>query len=125
MPMSSRGILIASAAFFLCSTASAIEPFSKDDFARQAAYTVVTVADWAQTRYIARHLDQFYETNPLLGREPSIGRVNNFFCASLALNAAVALALPARYRPVWQYGSIVYEFYLVRGNARIGIGMTF
>lgn len=49
------------------------------------AASALLAADWLQTRYIARHPDQFFEHNPLLGRHPSIGRVNTHFLGAFLL----------------------------------------
>lgn len=75
-------VLVALLLFFsLQSVAPAKEPSTEQ---LVAAGTILTI-DWLQTRYIARHPDQFHELNPLIGRHPSIGRVNVHFLSILLL----------------------------------------
>lgn len=50
------------------------EEASKEEM---VAATILLTADWLQTRYISTH--GYSELNPILGRHPSIGRVNNYF----------------------------------------------
>lgn len=51
------------------------------------AAAVLTVADWAQTRYIARNPNDYRELNPILGSHPSVGKVNIYFSTVLLLGA--------------------------------------
>lgn len=102
------------------------QSLSSDEVKREAAYAALAVADWAQTRYTAKHYDQTgTEINPMLGRTPSLGRVNNYFAATLVFHAAVTYLLPPRYRSAWQYTGIVFEAVIVGRNAYIGVGMQF
>jgi len=50
--------------------------------AQQVIVSGLIIADWLQTREIARS-DEFYETNPILGRHPSQSEVNQYFLACL------------------------------------------
>ena len=101
------------------------DDWSREDVARQTAYTILHVADWAQSRYIAAHPDRFYETNGILGKHPSLGKVNTYFAATLIGHYAITALLPAKYRPVWQYGTITVEAYYVLHNNSLGIGFKF
>lgn len=123
-PIKAVGVTLACLSLVGCASLPG-EPLSRADWARQGVYTGVLMADWAQTRYIAKHLDEWHEMNPALGRAPSIGRVNIYFGATVLVNAAITRALPAKYRPVWQYSSIGFEAFVVGRNAYIGIGMQF
>jgi len=108
----------------VCGCAHA-EEWSRADTARQAAYTALHLADWAQTRYITTHRQDFVETNAMLGERPSLGRINNYFAATLAGHYAISALLPTKYRPYWQYGTITIEAYFVLHNRAIGIGFQF
>jgi hypothetical protein len=58
---------------------------------------VLTVLDWAQTRYIADNPDQFREVGPaqkFIGEHPSTGEVNSYFMASILLMNGVGYFLP-------------------------------
>jgi hypothetical protein len=109
-----------------------LDPWTREDTYRQAAVTALLVVDWGQTRHIAKctqitasPIDRCYsETGNAkfyIGDNPSVGQVNNFFIASIIVNAAIAYALPARWRSWWQYGSIVYEMNYIHRNYSIGI----
>lgn len=119
--------------------------WSKEDTYRQTALTVLLVADFGQTRWIAKHafsdrpgsytgfteppstisVESHYETSPLLGRHPSIGKVNNYFMAAIIGHAAISNVLPRGWRNGWQYFWIGAEANQVNHNRRIGIKMDF
>lgn len=95
------------------------------DTKREAAYLTLHTVDWLQTRNIARSPDQFYETNAVLGKHPSIGQVNSYFIATAALQFAIARVLPAEYRSAFQYLSIGHDFGYVSHNFKIGISVKY
>jgi hypothetical protein len=113
--------------------------WTKDDTYRQAAVTALLAMDWAQTRYIAKSAcadrgggadgsPPLLETglaHSFIGSRPSIGRVNNYFAASVVWNAAVSYMLPPELRRGWQYVSIGFELGYVASNRSIGIKMEF
>jgi hypothetical protein len=84
-----------------------------------ATSTAVIVCDWGQTRNMAmQNWDggNFTEMNPLLGPAPSTGNVDAYFAASAALNVAVWLLMPERYRSVVPAGVIVMQTKTIVGN---------
>ena len=90
-----------------------------------AALAATTVVDWAQTRHIADNPDRFHETNPIMGRHPSIGRVDRHFATSMLVGAVVLDALPSEYRDYALKAGLVLEVLVVSNNARIGVGVKF
>lgn len=82
---------------------------------------VLLVADWAQTRYISTHPQQYQEMNPTLDDHPSIGAVNVHFIGALALNNAVYYLLPENKRRNWSLMMVGIEGVCVGNNARIGV----
>ena len=78
---------------FFSSFANADE-WTKHDTDRQAALTALLVADWGQTRWIAKNPSESLEKNPLLGSSPSLGRVNAYFATSIIGHAAISYMLP-------------------------------
>lgn len=82
-------------------------------------------ADWGQTRYIAKHPDQYHEMNPILGDHPSTGDVNRYFIGSLALNNAVYFVLPDDWKPYYAGGVAAVQFGFVAHNHSIGIKISF
>lgn len=99
--------------------------WSREDTYRQSALTGLLIADWAQTRYIAKHSNTFYETNTVLGKYPSVGRVDNYFALSIVAHAAISTVLPNAWRQGWQYVWIGIELEKVAHNHSIGVRMNF
>jgi hypothetical protein len=98
--------------------------WTKSDTALQLSYTLLHLADWGQTLDIENHPDQF-ETNPLLGRDPTRGEVNTYFATTLALHWLIARALPQKWRNQFQLGTIALEFNVVKDNRSAGIRLSF
>ena len=102
--------------------------WSKIDRVFQATSILAIAADWNQTRQIAKNPKLYYENGVaevVLGRHPSLSRVNWYFAGSMILNTAIAYALPNPYRRMFQIGSIVYEAYWINNNYGIGIRINF
>jgi hypothetical protein len=99
--------------------------WSSADTARQAAFLALGALDWAQTRAIARHPDQYREVNTILGEHPTVAQVNRYFALYLTGHTALAWTLPAQYRIGLQYVSIGIEFNQVNHNAHIGVRVGF
>lgn len=106
----------------------AAEPWTREEWLAQGAYTVLHVADWQQTRTIARSAASggpWIERNPVLGPRPSQAQVNRYMATTLVAHWAVAYALPPEWRREWQRGTIALELGVVRGNYKLGIGVGF
>jgi len=99
--------------------------WTREDTAWEAAYLVLHVADWGQTRYIAKNPDLYIERNPILGENPSLNRVRNYFLATALLHASVAYALPPKWRRRWQGATIAMQAYVVGKNYGAGIRIDF
>jgi hypothetical protein len=84
----------------------------------------LTAADWGQTRYISTH-PSYYELNPILGRHPSLGRVNGYFLLGEAMLPVARYALPDKWGTRVMYATIAVEAGWVGKNARIGIKFNF
>ena len=89
-----------------------------------AVLATVTAVDFLQTRFIATH-PEFYERNPIIGKHPSIGRVNNYFALSYLIGFLVLDALPSEYRTAALKAGIVLETVVVGHNMSIGVGLRF
>ena len=98
--------------------------------------TGLLIADWGQTLYVVRHpcgpyaacTGAYQESGPaklMIGGRPSVGKVNNYFAASISLNAATAILLRQNWRPAFQYGSIAFEAIFVLRNRSVRIGFSF
>lgn len=117
--------------------------WTKEDTYRQTALAALLVTDWAQTRWIVKNpqttmqpssatgrpgpmqITSRVEGNPILGEHPSIGKVNNYFAASLVGHAAIAYLLPPELRNVWQYGWLLLEADAVVHNRSAGVKFNF
>ena len=95
------------------------------DTAWQTAYTVLHIADWGQTRYIAKHPERFNERNAILGDHPSTRKVDAYFATTLVAHTAISYVLPVKYRRVWQAVTIAVEGNAVAHNMKIGIKFGF
>ena len=76
--------------------------WTSTDTKYEIAYTVLDTVDWLQTRYISTHSIKFHEVNPILGKHPSIGKVNMVMGASLIGHWLISYILPKHYRRIWQ-----------------------
>ena len=84
----------------------------------------LTLMDWSQTHYIAKHQDQFHELNPFIGNPVSVGRVNNLMALRLISLAVVSEFVP-QFRTEILGGYCVYSFAIVGRNAHLGVGFSF
>ena len=100
------------------------DDWTSADTKREAVYLTLHSMDWMQTRYIAKN-PSFHEQNDLVGRNPSIGKVNNYFVATALLHVGVAYLLPTEYRKAFQYITIGMEIGAVAHNYQIGIKLDF
>jgi len=99
--------------------------WNRKDSQRQWMYLSAHSMDWLQTRYIANHPQTYYETNPVLGDQPSQEKVDRYFFTTALLHSWIAYSLPSRYRKWFQYSTIIMETGYVGHNASIGIGIDF
>jgi len=81
--------------------------------------------DYRQTISIARQPERYYETNPVLGEHPSVGKVNTYFMASVAVKNAIFFSLPEKYRIPFGIGCSVVSFGYVEHNRAIGLRVNF
>lgn len=116
-----KTVVVLIALLFLSSPAYA---WTKADSQRQLVYTAIHIVDWGQTRNYATR-DGYYETNPILGKNPSIQEVDTYFAATLAGHTLVSYYLPPKYRAYWQMFWIGAEFRQVTINYSIGISVHF
>ena len=91
-----------------------------------SAFVVTLLIDAAQTRELARQGWVGYrETNPLLGKRPSIGRVNSYTALAGLSVLGAAAAAPPRLRP-WLLGAAVaVQAFTIQGNVRQGLPIRF
>jgi len=91
------------------------------DTAWQAAYTTALALDCGQAR---DQRPQFEERNPLLGKYPSKGRIDNMCLASAIGHFGVSYALPTEWRRIWQIGSVAAEIVVIKHQYQVGLKFT-
>ena len=101
------------------------DDWTESDYSLQVAATAMLVADWAQTRYIAKHPDSYFEYNPILGLHPSVDRVDLYFISSIIGTTILADYMPSKVRKAFLAGETFIEFGFVQHNLSIGIGVGF
>jgi hypothetical protein len=111
---------------FLVPLASPVSAdWTRQQVALELSYQVLHFVDWQQTRYIARHPDEYREINPILGDHPDTEWVDAYFLATGIGHFLVSHALPDRYREYWQYVTVGIVGAVVGWNYSIGIRMEF
>ncbi len=128
----------------LCLGAQAQE-WSKADTAWETACIVTEVADWMQTRQIAKHPEHrikvvgwvdgwgiergvYYryegyteQVNPILPKRPSLAEVDRCFVAQIAAQYFAATLLKGKWRRGLQVLTVSLEVDMVQRNARGGL----
>jgi hypothetical protein len=100
--------------------------WSRLDIALASAFTTSLLMDAGQTRGLARNGWQwFHEGNPLLGRHPTVGRVNVYTTVAGLTVLGAAAMLPRRVRPWFLCAAFVLETLTVAQNAQQGIAIGF
>jgi len=81
--------------------------------------------DWGQTRYLVKHPEHYYERNPLLGKHPSMARVNVLCIGSIAGTLLIADWLTPRNRKLFLGTVTGIELAVIGHNKNIGLRMSF
>ena len=84
--------------------------WSATDIGLASGFLALLWVDAAQTRSLARNnWQRFYEANPILGRQPSVGRINTYTAAAAITTLGIAAVLPARARRWWLAGAFAVQ----------------
>lgn len=106
--------------------AVAADPWTGKDTAREVAYLILHVADWGQTRNIVhRESEGYWEINPILGKYPSIKRVDSYMTFTMLAHIGIAYAMPRGWREAFQYSTAGIEAGFVINNNSIGLRVDF
>ena len=90
----------------------------------QVSANTLLTADWLQTRNIAKD-DDYFETNGILGEQPTVSEVNQYFAISLLLTNGIGYLLPEDIQDHFYLSVAVVEGAVVLNNYRIGIRFEF
>ena len=101
--------------FFFIGTANANQDkWDTTDKMLSGTALALTMIDMGQTVSIAKDCRNngahYYETNNLLGKCPSVGRVREYFVSSILLSGVIADMLPSKYRKDFLAASAAIEF---------------
>ena len=117
--------------FLLCSNANAIdlkkyykEDLTEVDKANIVLFNVLQGIDMLQTLEIANN-DDYYETNPILGKHPSEAHVVAYFIARGIAHYHLTNIVPAKYRNFFHGYNIIYNYNTVKDNHELGIRIGF
>ena len=58
-------------------------PWTESEKDLFAVHTALVLADWSQTRHIAKNPNVYYEINPIFGSHPSVEKVDIIFLATV------------------------------------------
>ncbi len=123
----------------LLATSAQASNWTKADDKLLLTSSLLIGVDWLQTRSQATRTRSFIddngtegtitrygdEWNPLLGRQPSMRRVDTYFISALILNAACLYALPERQRRAYGREVVMLEVLAIGNNLACGVGMRF
>jgi hypothetical protein len=117
-------LLSLAAGMLLTLLGCAVQPLSAKEWKWEAAVLTAGLIDYAQTRDIKNH-PELYETNPLLGENPSDTRIRNYFIAAGLAHVGVTHLLPRPYRMPWQLGWLSIQLINMQNNHRLGLRLDF
>ena len=124
-PSAARAALVILAFVLFPSLGQAADPWETTDYALAGAALAALAVDWGQTRHIAKNPSRFSETNPILGTNPSVGKVNAYFVGSMVGTVAIAHVLPSDWRTLFLSGVLAVELGVTQQNRSLGIKMAF
>jgi len=95
--------------------------FAKDDinWYRVSANTLI-VADWIQTRQVVNN-PNYYEANPLIGKDPTLRRVNNHFILVLLATNIIGEKFMGNQKNMWYGINASVKLVGVLHNYQLGI----
>ena len=88
------------------------------------AHTALVVADWSQTRQIVKHPETYAEQNILLGKHPSMDKVDLMFVSTLIGSYYIFDSLDNN-RQTWLISATVTRGLIVGHNLHLGLRIGF
>jgi hypothetical protein len=118
------------------------EVMTPTEIGLEAAVIASLIIDWGQTRDLAkqdikvvRTYDTGWEvtklckdnteTNPLLGRFPSLASVNRYFISALILQPIILRMMSHKWRMRFLTGTLAIQLVMVNHNRQIGLKVRF
>ena len=107
-----------------CATFNTQDPWTRNQKILQGTSMALQTLDWGTTLDIVDR-EGYYETNPIIGKYPSKGRINLYFICSMAGKFLLAHYLPSNLRKYWFGSNILISSYMVNNNYGIGLRVNF
>ena len=98
--MAKKTFIIISIVFLISLNSCAFDKWTREDKILQGIQLGVQGIDWLQTKEIARN-DDFYETNPQIGKYPTQWEVDRYFIISAGVGVLATHVLPQEWRKYW------------------------
>lgn len=98
--------------------------WTKTDIAMESLYLATHVADYKQTKQVARQPDDYKEANFFIGSHPSETRVDNFYLLMGVSHILVSHYLKSEKR-LWQQMTIGWELIMISNNYSVGLEVKF
>jgi hypothetical protein len=95
------------------------------DLYRELAFQALLIADWKQTRQIARAPDRYFERNPILGNHPSVGRVDTYLFAAASYTGLLQQTFRRSGASNFNSSRIAIQANVVKQNYEIGLNVRF
>lgn len=110
---------------FNCSMAQASDTWTKRQMVLQGMTSFSYIIDWGQTLDIVANPDEYYETNPILGKHPSKNDVHLYFTSLIASHLLITHLLPTKYREPWLSGTLMVSVGYINNNYSLGLRINF
>ncbi len=116
--------IIIALTLFLCPKSYSADKWTQQDIQLETIIIALQIIDWGQTHSIIDD-PEFEEGNPLLGSNPTSGKVNLFFIATTIIHIGITHILPQKHRKGWQSAFIAVSGAVVLHNNSIGVRIKF
>lgn len=127
-----RQLFLLSVLLALLAGCSTWQEMNRDDRAVEVAIAASRLVDMGQTLRIAGEPEKWYETNSILGKHPSKGKVVGYFAGLILLEPWISQQLPERWvclgidfepRKNWRRLRLGNSMGCVQNNLDIGLGI--
>jgi len=121
-------LICAAALATTANIAAATEGWNYIDTSLETAYQLYNIIDWAQTKYISTHPQQYKEVNSAkyIGEHPSPATVDNAAIASAIIHYAISRYIDnTTVRRIFQSVTLLDKYDATTGNTAIGIQLQF
>ena len=101
------------------------EDWSDTDSALEISWQIIHSIDWLQTISAMKQPDIYHDNNPVMGKHPSLDKVDSYMAISAIGHLAISYLLPKEYRPYWHYLTIAISGTCVINNINVGVNINF